>query len=147
MKLLVHSQTSTVRPLKFGNGWVISSHTLWGCDCLAMMRLKLILTNKKGAPVYIDLTALAVDDDITVRCMSLPRRPPATFVDNDGCWYRDAKWVSDLQQPPWQLRLQCHIKHIKQHTYYITTIKETMYTEIGVGKPPVSLICSTFLPP
>ena len=29
-KLLIHSQTSTVQPLKFGNGLVISSHTLLG---------------------------------------------------------------------------------------------------------------------
>ena len=27
MKLLIHSQTSMVQPLKFGNGYVISSHT------------------------------------------------------------------------------------------------------------------------
>ena len=33
MKLLIHSQTSTVQPLKFGNGWVISFHTIkWVCD-------------------------------------------------------------------------------------------------------------------
>ena len=30
MKLHTHSQTSTVWPLKFGNGYVISSHTLQG---------------------------------------------------------------------------------------------------------------------
>ena len=29
MKLLVHSPTSTVQPLKFGKGYVISSHTLF----------------------------------------------------------------------------------------------------------------------
>ena len=28
MRLLVHSQTSLAQPLKFGNGWVTSSHTL-----------------------------------------------------------------------------------------------------------------------
>ena len=30
MKLLIHSLTSTVQPLKFRNGQVISSHTLLG---------------------------------------------------------------------------------------------------------------------
>ena len=30
MKLLIHFQTSTVQPLEFGNGQVISSHTLLG---------------------------------------------------------------------------------------------------------------------
>ena len=29
MKLLIHFQTSTVAPRKFGNGLVISTHTLW----------------------------------------------------------------------------------------------------------------------
>ena len=29
-KLHIHSQTSTVQPLKFGNGWVIASRTLLG---------------------------------------------------------------------------------------------------------------------
>ena len=28
MELPIHSQTSTVQQLKFGNGWVISSHLL-----------------------------------------------------------------------------------------------------------------------
>ena len=30
MKLLIHSQTSMVQPLRFGNGYVISSHMLLG---------------------------------------------------------------------------------------------------------------------
>ena len=30
MNKLIHSQTSTVQPLTFGNGWVILSHTLLG---------------------------------------------------------------------------------------------------------------------
>ena len=30
IKLLIHSQTSTVQPLKFGNGYVIPSNTLMG---------------------------------------------------------------------------------------------------------------------
>ena len=29
-ELLIHSQTSTVQPLKFGNGYIISCHTLQG---------------------------------------------------------------------------------------------------------------------
>ena len=32
IKLLIHFQTSMVAPLKFGNGWIISSHT-WYCLC------------------------------------------------------------------------------------------------------------------
>ena len=40
MKLLIHSQTSTVQPLKFGNGQLISHHTLRACDCLSMLGSK-----------------------------------------------------------------------------------------------------------
>ena len=40
MKLLIHTQTLMVQPLKFGKGYVISSHTFMG--------LKLIHVSKKG---------------------------------------------------------------------------------------------------
>ena len=36
MKLLLHSQTSPVQPLKFGNGKVVSSHTILGM-CLVIL--------------------------------------------------------------------------------------------------------------
>ena len=41
MKLLINSQTSTVQPLKFGNGYVISSHTLLGMWWLLHAGIKL----------------------------------------------------------------------------------------------------------
>ena len=40
MKLLIHSQTSTAQPLKFGNGWVISSHILLGMNLLIHSGIK-----------------------------------------------------------------------------------------------------------
>ena len=46
MKLPIQSHTSAVALLKFGNGWTISSHTLyWVCDDLPMLELKLIHEN------------------------------------------------------------------------------------------------------
>ena len=48
MKLLIKSQTSTVQPLKFGNGNVISPHYYRVCNDLAMQRLKLIYVSKRG---------------------------------------------------------------------------------------------------
>ena len=42
MKLLIHSQTSMVQALKFGNGWVISSTCYQTCYCLSILWLKLI---------------------------------------------------------------------------------------------------------
>ena len=49
MKLLIHSQTSTVAPLKFGNGKVIASHTLLGMWLLIYAEIQLIHVSK-GAP-------------------------------------------------------------------------------------------------
>ena len=43
MKLLIHSQTSTVAPLKFENGWIISSHTFLGMWLLIHFGIKLNL--------------------------------------------------------------------------------------------------------
>ena len=48
MKLLLHSKSLTVQPLKFGNGQVILSHTLLGGDYIFIMRLKLIRVSKKA---------------------------------------------------------------------------------------------------
>ena len=49
MKLFIHSYTWTVPPLKFRNGWVISSpKNYWACDYLSMLGLKLIHVSKMG---------------------------------------------------------------------------------------------------
>ena len=40
MKLLIHSQSSTVAPLKFVNGDVITSHTLHAWLLLTLARIK-----------------------------------------------------------------------------------------------------------
>ena len=46
MKLRVHSQTSTVQSLKFGNGYMLSSHIYWACDYISMLRSNLIHVSK-----------------------------------------------------------------------------------------------------
>ena len=48
IKLLLHSQTSTVAPLKFGNGLVIWSHIFNGCNLLCLLGLKLNYVGKRG---------------------------------------------------------------------------------------------------
>ena len=48
MKLFSHSQTSTVQPLKFGNGEIISSHDLLISDYLSMLGLELNHVIKRG---------------------------------------------------------------------------------------------------
>ena len=45
---LLHSQTSTAAPSKFGYRYVISSHTLYACNYLSMLRFKFIRVDKKG---------------------------------------------------------------------------------------------------
>ena len=48
VKLFIHSQTSTVAPLKFGN-WKIIPPTLYnGCSSLSMLGLKLIHVSKRA---------------------------------------------------------------------------------------------------
>ena len=41
VQLLIHSQTSTVVPLKFGNGYIISSHALQGIWLLTRVSIKI----------------------------------------------------------------------------------------------------------
>ena len=41
VKLRIHSQTSMVPPLKFGNGWFIHRTSYWGCNYLSMLKLTL----------------------------------------------------------------------------------------------------------
>ena len=45
----IHSQTSTVQPLKFGNGWVISSHTLQWMYSVSMLIVQLNHVGKCGS--------------------------------------------------------------------------------------------------
>ena len=52
MKLCIHFQTSTVAPLKFGNEYVISSHTLQWVLLLSMLRLKINYVSKRGYQTY-----------------------------------------------------------------------------------------------
>ena len=47
MKLLIHSQSSTAAPLKFGDGYVTSSQTNFGYNYLSML-LRLIHVSKWG---------------------------------------------------------------------------------------------------
>ena len=49
MKLLIHSQNSTLRLLKFGIGYVIFSSAFnFGCNYLSKLRLKLIHFSKRS---------------------------------------------------------------------------------------------------
>ena len=50
MQLLIHSQTSAAEPLKFGNGYLISAHTLLSMWLLIHAGIKVILFVVKRGP-------------------------------------------------------------------------------------------------
>ena len=51
--MLFHSQTSTIQPWKFGNGWLNSSHNSSGMWLLPMLELKLIRVSKRGSRLTV----------------------------------------------------------------------------------------------
>ena len=55
LKLLIHSQTSTTVPLKFGNGSTIHISLYWVCDYLSTSRLELIHGSYRGLMVEMCL--------------------------------------------------------------------------------------------
>ena len=55
IKLLVHSQTSTVQPLIFGNGQVIYPILYWACGYVSMLALKLNYVSKWAPGWKIEL--------------------------------------------------------------------------------------------
>ena len=61
MKLLILFQTSTVAPLKFGNGYVISPHTTLyhGCIYLSMLGLNLTHVSKRCPRIVFTIKLLA----------------------------------------------------------------------------------------
>ena len=59
VKLLIHSQTSTMPPLTFRNGWAISTHFCNACNYLSyvsMSGFKLLYGSKKGEGAQINAT-------------------------------------------------------------------------------------------
>ena len=60
MKLRIHTHTSTVQPLKLGNGKIISSHSLLITDYLSMQALNLI---------HIDLLEMLYHRPIPWKCL------------------------------------------------------------------------------
>ena len=55
LKLLIDFQISTAAPLKFGNGWVISSTLYSGCDYLAMLGCLKLIYVSKVEPRFFDI--------------------------------------------------------------------------------------------
>ena len=61
MKLLIHSQTSTVAPLKYGNMDKLFHPTLYnGCNYIYMLGLKLNHVNKRGPRNHPSLTVICL---------------------------------------------------------------------------------------
>ena len=97
MQLLIHSQTSTFAPLKFGNVQVISSHTLldmWLRDYLSMMRIQLIYINKRDPGCiyagtdfeWFQITFVNLNSALTV-VITKYGHVVLTNDNNHGYWY------------------------------------------------------------
>ena len=73
MKLCIHSQTSTVPPLTFGDGQAISSHTLWACGYLSMLGLKLIHFSERDPGISPDnrFHSCCVEPEIFISALSI----------------------------------------------------------------------------
>ena len=68
MKLHIHSQTSTVAPLEFGNGWVISSNILPSTWLLIHAWIKVNSMLGKEAPDFV------LTDDVLIKLRSISHR-------------------------------------------------------------------------
>ena len=68
MKLLIHFQTSTVAPLKFGMGQVISSHTLRVMWLFIHAGLRMIHVSKRG-PRELVLVDIRLKDQAKTVCL------------------------------------------------------------------------------
>ena len=70
MKLLIHSQTSTVAPLKFGNGKVISSHTSLDMWLLIHVLLKVQSKQRKRSLYEFDMHGATYIDMKRYACLA-----------------------------------------------------------------------------
>ena len=60
--------TPTVPPLKFGNEYVLSLHTLYGCKYLFMLGLELIYVSKRGpGGACVNLDWFDPDNSVSAR--------------------------------------------------------------------------------
>ena len=82
MKLLIHSQTSMVVPLKFGNEQVISVHTLLGMWLIIHAVIRVKLYNWKGSQGAVSIRKTVLPG------MAIPmlkiRRPNGRLIFNMG---------------------------------------------------------------
>ena len=124
MKLLTHPQNSTVIPLEFGDGYVISFHISFkGCNYLSMLGLKLKRVSKRGHGDWYPLLTYSVmfkhlrfdsfvaDIGLYLSCFSTGIKSAHTFYKTyvfsvlqwASTLQRDAprplipSWISDLQ--------------------------------------------------
>ena len=95
MELLIHSQTSVVQPLKFGNGWVISSHTLLGMWLLILgFKLKTMWVKVKGVQKcveYVVLTPITRTTELYSLCQLV-----TTPVESSPLEQNDRHFANDI---------------------------------------------------
>ena len=73
VKLFIHSQTSTVQPLMFVKGSVISSYTsYWACDYMSMLGLKSIHIRVSNSPNMLAMSLLCPSNIYQIRPHKIP---------------------------------------------------------------------------
>ena len=108
----IHSQTSTVAPLKFVNGYVISSHTLPGMWLLIHNRIKLNHACKSGPWSLIIWTKWRrysrrwlVDFTETIVCWLVPGISSIRDIQHRFLWYLNSNIIKPInsshQGPIW----------------------------------------------
>ena len=92
IKLYTHSQTSTVAPLKFGNGKLFHPTHYWTCDYISMLGLKLNHISKRGHRKLLDLNKSSRNIHITqltlnmLNCFKNDKKVYSHFLSYLGFW-------------------------------------------------------------
>ena len=103
MKLFIHSQASTVQPLKFRNEWIISSHSLLGMWLFIHDRIKVTTVPLKGSWVRYLATSPFFNFQLPFGCSVAASIRVGQFLGAGKPWHaRAAGWTSLSVMSKWQ---------------------------------------------
>ena len=126
IKLLIHFQTSTLRPLEFGNWYVISSCTLPGMSLL-------IYTAKKSFRSHLAASVTAVILTISDTALSVNPRVSASEV---SFVLKDMSRVVNFVNWQWVWKhLIVHIRLLKNLFSYNTLLTKNVFFELTCRIP------------
>ena len=71
MKLFIHPHTSTMQPLKIGNGWIISPTFYWACDYLKFIHAS-VSTHLKTQHIMYNQVVFHTVAVFVIKCIQTP---------------------------------------------------------------------------